>query len=85
VALCGGAGSEFYREAWRAGCDAFVTGDVKYHIFIECEELGLAIIDAGHGHTELPGVRALHGKLAEVLRGVKVLMSEAEDNLVKRA
>jgi len=85
VAVCGGAGGDFYMHALRHGCDLFVTGDVKYHVFIEAQQLGLAVIDAGHGHTELPGVRALQPRLAGLLPGVKVLLGEAEDKMIRTA
>ncbi len=52
VALCGGSGASLLREAARQGADVLVTGDVKYHEAREAEELGLAVIDAGHFATE---------------------------------
>lgn len=53
VAVIGGAGSEHLKEA--AGvADAFVTGEVKYHEFLEAQRLGITLIEAGHYHTERP-------------------------------
>ncbi len=52
VALCGGSGSGFLQEAKKLGADVYVTGDMKYHDGQLAEELGLAVIDAGHFATE---------------------------------
>ena len=53
VALCSGSGASLLREAARAGADVLVTGDVKYHEARDAEDLGLALIDAGHFPTEI--------------------------------
>lgn len=51
VAVCGGSGSEFIREALAQGADAMVTADCKYHTFQEFEH-SLLLVDAGHYETE---------------------------------
>lgn len=52
VALCGGSGAGLLQMAHRQGADVLVTGDVKYHEARQAEELGIALIDAGHFATE---------------------------------
>lgn len=52
VAVCGGSGSSFIYDAFLKGADLYITGDVKYHEAQYADELGLAIIDPGHYHTE---------------------------------
>ena len=51
VVVCGGAGSEYIKAAARAGADAFVTGDIKYHAFAEAPA-GMLIADMGHYESE---------------------------------
>jgi dinuclear metal center YbgI/SA1388 family protein len=51
VAICGGAGSFLIGDALRAGVDAFVTSDVKYHEFFDAEEK-LLLCDIGHYESE---------------------------------
>ena len=46
-----------FAEALDAGCDTFVTADVKYNQFWDARDLGMNLIDAGHFWTENPGVR----------------------------
>lgn len=52
IALCGGSGAGLLQTAHRQGADVLVTGDVKYHDARQAEELGIALIDAGHFATE---------------------------------
>ena len=46
-----------------AGCDAYITGDIKHHEFLDAKALGLTLIDAGHFETENPVVAVLAKKL----------------------
>lgn len=52
VAVCGGAGSDFMREAATAGADAFLTGEVKHHEWFMAKELSLCLLAGGHHATE---------------------------------
>ena len=67
VALCSGSGASLLRDAVRAGADVLVTGDIKYHEAREAEDLGLALIDAGHFPTEIIMVQAITERLAQAL------------------
>ena len=67
VALCGGSGASLLRTAVRSGADVLVTGDVKYHEAREAEELGIAIVDAGHFPTEIIMVNAVTERLERML------------------
>lgn len=51
VAVCGGAGSFLLPEALRAGADAYVSADFKYHEFFDAEGR-LVIADVGHYESE---------------------------------
>lgn len=64
VALCSGSGASLLREAKRKGADLLVTGDVKYHDARTAEDLGIAIIDAGHFGTEIMAAAGLARRLA---------------------
>ncbi len=52
LAVVGGAGGEMVPMAAKKGADLLLTGDVRHHEALEAENLGLALIDAGHFHTE---------------------------------
>ncbi|WP_431414371.1 Nif3-like dinuclear metal center hexameric protein [Enterococcus avium] len=48
VAICGGNGEKFYREAVAAKADVYITGDVYYHTAHDMQETGMLVIDPGH-------------------------------------
>ena len=52
VAVGGGSCGSMLADAFAAGCDTFVTADVKYDQFLEAKALGLTLMDAGHYATE---------------------------------
>ncbi len=67
VAVLGGSGGSFVREAFTSGVDAYVTGDLDYHDALFAESLGIAAIDAGHAATELPSLEPLARRLTELV------------------
>jgi dinuclear metal center YbgI/SA1388 family protein len=68
VALCGGSGAGLLQTAHRQGADVLVTGDVKYHDARQAEELGIALIDAGHFATEKIMIEQVANSLQEAAR-----------------
>ena len=76
VAVCGGAGAFLMTDVIKAGADAFVTADVRHHEFVEASARGFALIDAGHGATERPGMREMARLLSERAAGVDVVWLE---------
>jgi len=52
VGLCSGAGADFIEQAKSAGCDLFITGDLKYHQAQKAKELGINVLDIGHYGSE---------------------------------
>ena len=62
VAVGGGACGCYIPQAIAAGCDTFVTSDLKYNDFLDTE--GINLIDAGHFPTE----NVICGPLAAYLR-----------------
>ena len=73
VAVGGGACGCYIPQAIAAGCDTFVTSDLKYNDFLDTD--GLNLIDAGHFPTENVVCPALRDRLAEAFPAVDVLCS----------
>ena len=67
IALCGGSGVSLLRTAVRAGADAMVTGDVKYHDARNAENLGIGLVDPGHFSTEIIMVEAVTERLKQAI------------------
>ena len=83
VAVGGGACASELMDAYRAGCDTFVTSDVKYNQFWDAKDLGMNLIDAGHFHTENPVTACLAEKIAAAFPDVEVKISETHRDCVK--
>lgn len=75
VAVCGGAGSDFLGEAVNAGCQAYLTGEVRRHEYLEAERMGLLLLDGGHFATENIAMPVLREQLAKALPEVEVRLS----------
>lgn len=48
IAVLGGSGEKYIYQAKRQGADVFITGDMTFHLAQDAQEMGLAVIDAGH-------------------------------------
>lgn len=78
VAVGGGACGDEISNVLAAGCDTFVTADLKYHQFCDAEGLGLNLIDAGHFQTEVPVCNYLLKKLSEKFPELQVEISQKQ-------
>ena len=83
VAVGGGACASELMDAYRAGCDTFVTSDVKYNQFWDAKDLGMNLIDAGHFYTENPITACLAEKIAAAFPEVEVKISETHRDCMK--
>lgn len=83
VAVGGGACGTEFMDAVNAGCDTFVTSDVKYNQFWDCRDNGMTIIDAGHFYTENPIVKVLAEKIAVAFPEIEVKISEKHHDCMK--
>ena len=83
VAVGGGSCADGMPDAIAAGCDTFVTADVKYNQFWDAHDLGLNLIDAGHFATENPVVAVLARKIAAAFPEIEVKISETHADCMK--
>ena len=83
VAVGGGGCADGLMTAIDAGCDTFVTSDVKYNGFWDAYEQGLNLIDAGHFYTENPVVAVLAEKIAAAFPEIEVKISETHADCMK--
>ena len=83
VAVGGGSCAGGMFEAKAAGCDTFVTSDIKYNQFRTAYEIGLNLIDAGHFHTENPTMPVLAAKLQAAFPEIQVVMSKNHADCMK--
>ena len=48
VAICGGSGQSFYKDALAKGAEVYITGDIYYHTAQDMLSDGLLALDPGH-------------------------------------
>ena len=64
IGFCAGSGSEFIEDT---PCDAFVTGDLKYHTAVEAKKV---VFDIGHFESEIFAVEFLRKLVGLEEKGV---------------
>ena len=83
MAICGGSGQGFYKDALKKGAQVFITGDVYYHTGQEMITNGLLAIDPGH-HIEALFISKIAEKLESWKRehdwNVTILESQSSTN-----
>ena len=72
IAFCAGSGSEFIREAYENGADAFVTGDLKFHTALESP---VALFDIGHFESEINVLDVFRSLISSDIEAVKAVES----------
>jgi len=71
IGLCSGGGSDEWTRAAEAGCDAFISGEIKHHHALAMADSGIVGLECGHFATEEPGIRALAAALQTVLNTIE--------------
>ena len=83
VAVGGGSCGSALPEVIAAGCDTFVTADVKYNQFWDAKAFGINLIDAGHFQTENPVCGVLAEKLQAAFPETRVILAKNHADCMK--
>jgi dinuclear metal center YbgI/SA1388 family protein len=59
VALVGGGGGSYIRDAYNAGADTYLSGEIGYHNLTDCKDQHINLVEAGHYFTENPALKGL--------------------------
>jgi dinuclear metal center YbgI/SA1388 family protein len=65
IAIISGGASPRFEEAFLAGADVFLAGDIREEVVRKIEEVGIDFINAGHYNTEKEGIRNLGNLVAK--------------------
>jgi dinuclear metal center YbgI/SA1388 family protein len=76
VAIVGGSGGDYLKNALEHDCDTLLTADIKYDVFLEAKELGINLIDGGHFYTENVVTPVLEKTLKESFPDINVSISK---------
>lgn len=82
VAIACGAGGEFLADAGRARADVLLTGEARFHDFLEARALGVGLVLPGHFASERVGMEELAERLRAEWPAVEVWASRREADAV---
>jgi dinuclear metal center YbgI/SA1388 family protein len=85
VAVACGAAGEFLQAAQRAGCDAMLLGEARFHTCLEAQALGIALVLPGHFASERFAVECLARVLAQRFPKLEVWTSRSERDPIRWA
>ncbi len=77
VGVCCGSGMSFAEEMISLGVDTIITGDIKYHAFLENLEKKVNLIDCGHFESEIIYIEKLKNIIDNKF-GIESLISTKE-------
>lgn len=82
LAVMGGSGGDSLEAAYRLGCDTYLTADIKYHQFLEAQELGINLIDGDHFCTENLIIPVLTRRLRTAFPETEFIISKRHHQVV---
>lgn len=83
VGVCSGSGGSFLADAAEKGCQVLLTGDVKHDVFIDGENMGISVIDAGHFYTENIFCEFIAGELKNKFSDLRVEIAVSNRDIVE--
>ena len=82
VAVCGGAGASFFKQALAGQSDIYISGDFKYHDFFLTENR-IMIADIGHYESEQFTKEIFYEILTKKISKFAIQFSEINTNPIK--
>ena len=82
VAVCGGAGASFFKQALAGQADIYISGDFKYHDFFLTENR-IMIADIGHYESEQFTKEIFYEILTKKISKFAIQFSEINTNPIK--
>ncbi len=59
LAVLGGGGGSYIKDAYFAGADTYLSGEIGYHNLTDCKDNHVNLVEAGHYYTENPALKNL--------------------------
>ena len=81
VAVCGGSGNSFLKEAIQAGVDCYVTGEFRYHDYFDNQ--GVLLAELGHYQSEQFTQDLLKAYLTDACPGAELLQTTVDTNPIQ--
>ena len=81
VALVGGDGKDYVKDAIAVGADTYLSGRLSYNVMEEAADMGINLVEAGHYFTEFP-ITAFFSSLVSRVDG-NAYIEIADSNMIK--
>ncbi|MBR6552709.1 MAG: Nif3-like dinuclear metal center hexameric protein [Clostridia bacterium] len=79
VAFCSGSGGDLFALAKECGADALLTGEAKYHEFLDASFNNITIFACGHFETEIIVIDTLKEKLEKEFKNIEFLKANQKN------
>ena len=78
LAVCAGSCGSIINKVVAAGCDMYITGELKHHDALIAKEAGLLCVCLGHSFSERFRLARLRKKIALKAPDIKLMLSEED-------
>ena len=79
VAFCSGSGGDLFTLAKEQGADALLTGEAKYHEFLDASFNNITIFACGHFETEIVVIDTLKNKFENKFKNIEFLKANQKN------
>lgn len=79
IAFCSGSGGDLWELAKEIEADALLTGEAKYHEFLDASFNNISIFACGHFETEVVVIDMLREKLEKEFKTIKFLKANQKN------
>lgn len=73
IAICPGSGRSMLHEVIASQADVYLTGDIGHHEGLDCVDMGISVVDAGHFGLEKIFVPIMADKLHQAFPELEIL------------
>lgn len=78
AAVCAGSCGDLMDDAAARGAELYLTGELKHHDALRAARLGMTVVCVLHSNSERAALKPLRARLADLLKGVDVRLSERD-------
>jgi putative NIF3 family GTP cyclohydrolase 1 type 2 len=78
AAVCAGSCGDLVHTAVKAGCDLYLTGELRHHDALAAAKAGMTVVCVLHSNSERPTLDVLRRRLVESFQDVQVFVSEQD-------
>jgi len=78
AAVCAGSCGKIINQVIAAGCDLYVTGELKHHHALAAQDAGVSCLCLSHTVSERFILKKLSKQLQKKLKGVKITISRKD-------